>query len=50
MAKFIYNNIKNTNIDQTLFKFNYKYYQYIFSKQILIFAQGLTQSKNELKS
>ena len=33
MAEFTYNNTKNINISHVLFKFNYRYYLYIFYKK-----------------
>ena len=35
MAKFIYNNAKNTNINHIFFKFNYRYYFYVLYKKNL---------------
>lgn len=32
IAKFVYNNIKNTSTNHTLFELNYNYYLYIFFK------------------
>ena len=35
MAKFVYNNAKNANINYIFFTFNYKYYFCIFYKKNL---------------
>ena len=33
IIEFIYNNVKNTNINHTFFKLNFKYHLYIFYKK-----------------
>lgn len=38
IAKFIYNNVKNTNINYVFFEFNNYFYFYKLYQKILIFA------------
>ena len=45
MAKFAYNNVKNTNTGYTLFELNYGYYLCISYKKISIFAPNQKQIK-----
>lgn len=49
MAKFAYNNEKNTSIGYTLFKPNYGYYPYISDKEN-IDLQSKSKSANQLLS
>ena len=46
MAKFVYNNIKNTNTGYTLFKLNYRYFLYIsYKKDFNPWSQSKTANK-----
>ena len=47
MAKIAYNNIKNVNIDYTLFELNYGYHSWVFYKKDLDFY---SKSKSVEKS
>ena len=46
IARFIYNNAKNTSTKFIYFKLNYKYLSSILFKKITIFALGLNQQTN----
>ena len=52
IAQFIYNNIKNININYILFKLNYNYHTYIFYKKNIDFylkSKYINKLANELK-
>ena len=52
MAEFVYNNIKNTSISHTLFKFNYGYhFKVLFEENINLHSRFYSTDKlaNKLK-